>query len=463
MDPTKRAAIYVRISADREGRELGVERQEKDCRALAKRLKVTVVHVYSDNDISASRRSTKPRPGYDEMLSDVRAGRIGVVLAATSNRLTRRPREFEDLIDLVEDRGLDIHTVLAGQIDLSTSQGRAFARILAAMDAQEADQISERVRREREQRREQGRWHGGFRPFGFEPDGRTPRPAEQELIRAGCEHILEGGSLRSLCKFWDEEGHPTPTWRVPFAVKPWNTHTVRDILRNPRIAGMLPDQRPSRDWEPIVDVATWQGVRAILEDPGRKTGDRGDTRLLTGIGLCGLCGATLNGGVSRDSNPTYRCSAVKHLDRRAEAVDDYVARVVIAYLAKRKVRMAPTKDTPGRGDLAKTANGLRARLRQTERDYDEDLIDARRYQTKTAKIQAELEQLEAQLAEQAGNGALIGLPMDKAGLTAWWEAQDDPEHQRRILRALPMTITVHSPGRGRRAFDPDTVQIEWTS
>ena len=51
--------IYVRMSQDRSGEELGVERHEKECRKLATKLKLTVEHVYSDNDRSAT--TGKPR------------------------------------------------------------------------------------------------------------------------------------------------------------------------------------------------------------------------------------------------------------------------------------------------------------------------------------------------------------------------------------------------------------------
>src|SRR3712207_1838478 len=60
-----RSAIYVRISDDREGKGLGVERQEQDCRALAERLGWTLHPdrpVYADNDIGASAKSRKARP-----------------------------------------------------------------------------------------------------------------------------------------------------------------------------------------------------------------------------------------------------------------------------------------------------------------------------------------------------------------------------------------------------------------
>ena len=63
-----RTAIYCRISKDRSGESLGVERQEQDCRQLAERLGWEVVGVYIDNDISASTKSRKHRPQYAEML-----------------------------------------------------------------------------------------------------------------------------------------------------------------------------------------------------------------------------------------------------------------------------------------------------------------------------------------------------------------------------------------------------------
>ena len=60
---TRSAAIYVRISRDRNGDCLGVERQEQECRTLAERLGWTVTEVYSDNDISAF--SGRRRPDYE--------------------------------------------------------------------------------------------------------------------------------------------------------------------------------------------------------------------------------------------------------------------------------------------------------------------------------------------------------------------------------------------------------------
>src|ERR1700733_2968074 len=95
-----RAAIYCRISSDRDGEALGVERQQEDCRELAERLGSEGAQgdVFVDNDISASTLSNKPRPEYEAMLRAVRAGQLDAILAYSNSRLTRRPAEWITLI-----------------------------------------------------------------------------------------------------------------------------------------------------------------------------------------------------------------------------------------------------------------------------------------------------------------------------------------------------------------------------
>ncbi|MFE5588747.1 recombinase family protein [Streptomyces sp. NPDC056549] len=72
MAKPKRVGIYVRISKDRKGRELGIQRQENACRELCERLGWGVLRVYTENDVSASTTSRRSRPAYAEMLRDAR-------------------------------------------------------------------------------------------------------------------------------------------------------------------------------------------------------------------------------------------------------------------------------------------------------------------------------------------------------------------------------------------------------
>src|SRR5882757_7929078 len=124
-----KALIYCRISQDRAGAGLGVERQEADCRELAERLNAQVVKVYVDNDVSAYRGV---RRGYQELLADLRAEVGHVVVAWHSDRLHRSPIELEEFIGICEAHGVTVQTVRAGEVDLSTPSGRAVARTLGA-------------------------------------------------------------------------------------------------------------------------------------------------------------------------------------------------------------------------------------------------------------------------------------------------------------------------------------------
>ena len=82
----QRAAIYCRISDDREGRGLGVARQEDECRALAERLGWSVTHVYRDNDLSAYRG--RRRPGYQALLEAVKQGEVTASSSGTTTACT---------------------------------------------------------------------------------------------------------------------------------------------------------------------------------------------------------------------------------------------------------------------------------------------------------------------------------------------------------------------------------------
>ncbi|MFY1673699.1 recombinase family protein [Plantactinospora sp. WMMB334] len=196
----RRAAKYRRISEDREGRELGISRQDEDLDALGKRRDLVYVASYVDNDIGASAKSRKPRPDYQRMLADARAGKFEVIAAYTTGRVTRRPREFEDLIDLSIDHGIDFAYVRSPEFDLRTAQGRRIARTLAAQDAGESEEISERVSRDARRRAEQGGNHGGRRCFGFTKDGMHLVPSEAAQIVWMADELLRGTPIGTITR-----------------------------------------------------------------------------------------------------------------------------------------------------------------------------------------------------------------------------------------------------------------------
>jgi site-specific DNA recombinase len=151
------AAIYSRTSHDPKGRQAAVARQESDCRRMAEDRDWLVLEpVYRENDASASTRSEKRRPVFEQLMQDVASGGVEILLTNSTSRLTRRPMEYERLIEMHSRTGMEIHTVVSGPVQLGTADGRAIARVLAVIDAAEAERISERTARTKLQRAEQG-------------------------------------------------------------------------------------------------------------------------------------------------------------------------------------------------------------------------------------------------------------------------------------------------------------------
>lgn len=347
-----RAIIYCRISRDREGAGLGVERQREDCDALAKQLGVEVFATYSDNDLSAY--SGKPRPGYQQLLTDLRAGRADTVLAWHTDRLHRSPAELEEYIDVCEPRAVQTRTVKAGHLDLTTATGRMIARQLGVQARYEVERMIERQRRKRDEMARDGKYFGGRRPFGFEADGVTPRSlvclscgrdeptdfrieircgecgesgsidgwsctrcqaasgrhvwcyckqcdqaatvaddSEFVRIRQAADAILAGTSLRALAADWNDSKPPILT----STGGGWAPAEVGGMLRRPRNAGILVHRKREAGpgaWPAPLDEPTWRSLMALLEDPSRRTTPGNERKYLgTGLYVCGVCGATM--------------------------------------------------------------------------------------------------------------------------------------------------------------------------
>ena len=243
---TTPAAIYARISSDAEGDGLGVARQIKDCRAEAKRRGWQVADVYTDNDVSATR--SKRRPEYERMLADVRAGRIRALVVWDVDRLTRTPRELEDIIDQADRHGLALASV-GGEIDLATPQGRMTARIKGSVARHETEQQSRRLKRKFLERAEAGQPHS-FAAYGYRrrQDGTDELDAEQaETIRDAARMLLAGQSLRSVVAELNRRGSTSARglpWSSTSSSRSWSANGTPGTARiSGRSSGEVPGHR----------------------------------------------------------------------------------------------------------------------------------------------------------------------------------------------------------------------------
>jgi len=466
------AAIYCRISRDKDGDSHGVDNQKADCQRLAERLGWDVRAVYVDNDISAY--SGKPRPQYRAMLEAVKAGQVRAVIAWHPDRLYRRAADLEEIVNIAETKHLQIATVASGDVDLSTSTGRMTARIVASVAQGEVERTRERVKRAKAQALKDGRRRGGPRPFGFEWVKKDKtlkvRKDEAQVVREATQAIIAGRSLAAVARELNERGVMTSTGKT------WTYQRLRDVLIRPTNAGLSHTGRADRgkveiigqgNWPPIVDRETWETIYKLLIDPARLSQNSNKSRWLgSGLYSCGVegCPGMLrpapHGGTpktTRARNYLYRCVEQSHLTISADKTDNYVRRFVAEYICVPEVAAALRPD-----DASLTANRHRRSVLlnsrdQTEVDYDTDKIDARRYAAKVKRINDELAEIEDRLTNGVQQTAAESVLNAANPAAAFLSAPVDV--QRGIVRAVGLTITVKSATYRGTQWSSDRIDI----
>ncbi|MCW2527389.1 MAG: hypothetical protein JWM76_2249 [Pseudonocardiales bacterium] len=497
MDSTRRALIYCRISQDREGAGLGVDRQREDCIALAKRLGWTVVGIHIDNDVSAY--SGKPRPAYRTLLADLDAGRADAVLVWHADRLHRSPRELEGFIDLCDRKKIATQTVQAGQLDLSTPTGRMTARVVGSMARYESEHKSERTRRAQLQAAQAGKWLGGASPLGWtvREDGTAVLdvPAARRIRKATAD-VLAGVSLGSIVTRWNAQGFTTGAFTHGCVDKDtcaddggkrrraadcpdrvagtWNYTSLRQVLTRARNAGLAEYHGEivgTSMWPNIVTEEQWRGVLGVLSDPSRRRSQSNRAKhLLAGIAVCGKegCGtalksATVSSTPSKGTNRTvYRCpgAGTGHVARSADILDDLIRDLIAARLRLPDLRglLAGEDDSPvDTAELRSQATALRLRLKEAADSYAHNKVTLTQLEIITTAVNEQIAAIEAQQATVFRFSQLTELANSDDPAKVFLSAPID--RQRAIIREL-VTVTV-LPGKRGRAFDPDLIRIDW--
>lgn len=465
-----RAVIYARISDDRDGQGAGVERQRQACRELATAEGLTVIAELEDNSRSASSYSRRPRPAWRELLEMLERREVDYVLAWATDRLYRQVLDLEHLIPLLDDAAAEVLTVSSGRFDLSSPEGRLYARMTAAVAAHESERKSARIRAKELEKARDGRPSGGgARAYGYAPDGLTIVEAEAAVIRDCIERVLAGETLTSIAKRLNADGVPTASGGR------WRIGRLKSVLTGWRIAGVREHHGSLYPgvWTPIVERATLERVRARLLDPERTT-TVASPRVapLRGLAYCGLCGERLVTGSAttrgRPKRRTYRCgrppahTGCGRVSVSAEPVEAEVFSRVAASLEGSGLSEALSRVSGAASGVDSASVELvaaRQRLDELSSEYwTHQRMPKGEYLRRRGELEGRVAELERQSKSPASTRHLSALPSDADDIVAALRAMPAATAYS-LLGLIIARITVDAGRPG--AFDPQRVRIEW--
>ena len=256
-----RTALYLRVSLDKSGDGLGIERQREDCRKLAEQRGWTVVYEIEENNTSAS---FGPRPGFEQLLQLMERRQVAAVIVWHVDRLLRKMTDLERVIELVERTGIRLVTV-SGDISLDTDMGRMVGRIMASVARAEVERKSARHKRANLQKAQAGKPHGSKRAYGYEADLITlNEPAA--ILREMARRVIAGHSYKEVAFWANAHGYRTTTGKIFYPL------TVRNLLHKKRYASVREHNGAEYPavWEPVFDVETWERLQLTLRPAMRR-------------------------------------------------------------------------------------------------------------------------------------------------------------------------------------------------
>ncbi|MBM0259362.1 recombinase family protein [Micromonospora sp. 4G55] len=447
----RKAFIYTRISSDREGRRLGVERQEEQCRAVALALGWAVVRVYEDNDTSAS--TDRDPPNYNAMLRACERGEANAIIVAKVDRLHRQLWKFAPFMKWRKKHDVAFATTEGDNTE--TTNGRFILNIKASMAEAEAERIGERVRAAVRQRALKGEFHGGNVPFGYEGIREEGNPryvgfqhhtTDAPRVRDAVRRLLAGETVYGISK--------------DFGMQP---RTLKRAVTNPAIAGLREynGELFPTPWEPIVDREDWQRVCEILADPSRRKSETNQRKyMLSGLVFCHCGNRMTSTSAKRTEGPTYECSKALGGCGRARIVmrplEEYIAEQVFTRLDSPALRAAMARDREGVDD---TERELRKAVADDEEglirlgdERDDNLIGEAEYRRRRARLTDRLEANRAALDRATRKRAHTRLPSG-TDLRAVWADRDDV-WKRTILASVIERIDI-----GPHPINPETGRL----
>ena len=281
-----RCAVYTRKSSE-EGLEQefnSLHAQREACEAYIKSQRhegwTCLPQAYDDGGLSGA---TLERPALWQLLADIQAGRVDVVVCYKVDRLTRSLADFAKIVEVFDAKGVSFVSVTQ-QFNTTTSMGRLTLNVLLSFAQFEREVTGERIRDKIAASKKKGMWMGGVPPLGYQCRDHKliVIPAEAEIVQHIFHRYAALGSVRLLQQELDVTGVRSKSWISTagrrWGGKPLARGALYTMLRNPIYRGQIrhKGQHYPGEHKPIVHEKLWDEVQSKLAANAveRATGER---------------------------------------------------------------------------------------------------------------------------------------------------------------------------------------------
>ena len=204
MPRRSRCAVYTRKSSE-EGLDMefnSLDAQREACEAYVTSQKaegwVALRDHYDDGGFSGG---TLDRPALNQLIIDIEAGLIDVIVVYKIDRLSRSLMDFARLVEVFDRNNVTFVSVTQA-FNTTTSMGRLTLNILLSFAQFEREVIGERIRDKFAASRKRGMWMGGFVPMGYDVKDRklVVNEAEAATVRMIFDRFAALGSASTLAR-----------------------------------------------------------------------------------------------------------------------------------------------------------------------------------------------------------------------------------------------------------------------
>ena len=313
------AALYARVSSDRQDVDLSIAAQLRALRDYAEKNDYLVAREYVDE---AESGRIADRPQFQKMLNEANKPEAPFkeILVWKFSRFTRKREHAVAFKSMLRRRGVRVVSITEQADDTPT--GKLLEAIIESVDEFYSENLAQEVVRGMREAASRGFWMTTYAPYGYKrvhvQDGAAKRPKLElnppadAVVRRVFDMVLQGKSILDVTKTLNAEGIPTTNG------KKWLKTTIHTMLSHEAYTGTLVWGAKAKDGAPpvrvedahpaIVSKRDFQKARRLLGSRApKKVNPRraSSPYLLSGIAKCETCGKAMTAAEAKSGKYTY--------------------------------------------------------------------------------------------------------------------------------------------------------------